>query len=347
MSVARDGRFVLSVIIPCYNSEAYMVRAVDSALGSATDTDVEVIIVDDGSSDGTGSLAEEYARRLPERIVAVRQENRGHGGAVNSGLAVARGEYVKVLDSDDWFDADAYGRLLAALRGFAREGKPVDMVVVNFVYEKEGSRRKKTMRYRGTFPTGRVFTWDESGLFGLTRYLLMHSVVYRAEVVRESGLRLPEKTFYVDNLFVAVPMPYVRTLCYLDENLYRYYIGRADQSVNETVMIKRIDQQLWVNYLMLDNLLSARVESPKLREAMLHYFEIITAISSVMLIRKGDEEAYAKKDELWETIREQNPVLYATMTRRPLGMIVNLTGTFGRIVTTSAYSMAQRIFGFN
>ena len=80
----------------------------------------------------------------------------------------------------------------------------------------------------------------------------MHSVIYRTELLRECKLELPKHTFYVDNIFVYKPLPYVKTMYYMDVNFYRYFIGRNDQSVNETVMIRRIDQQLLVNRLMID-----------------------------------------------------------------------------------------------
>lgn len=346
MTGSEDRLFTLTVVIPSYNSQDYMRRAIDSILTSGFE-DVEIIIVDDGSMDRTGAIADEYASRFPAAISAIHQENKGHGGAVNTGIANARGVYVKVLDSDDWFDPQAFTTLMATLRFFVSKEKPIDLVITNYVYEKVGARHKKVMRYRGVFPPDRPFTWEDMGRFGLTRYLLMHSMVFRREVLLASGMVLPEHTFYVDNLFVSVPLPYAQSLYYLDVNLYRYFIGRSDQSVNESVMIKRIDQQLRVNRLMLDNMVSIRPESPKLREVMLHHFEIITAISSILLIIRGDEDAFALKDELWEDIRGKDIHLYRVMRRRLLGMVINFSGALGHLISSMAYNVAQRIFGFN
>ena len=90
------------------------------------------------------------------------------------------------------------------------------------------------------------------GRMPIGKYILMHSVIYRTELLRECKLELPKHTFYVDNIFVYKPLPYVKTMYYMDVNFYRYFIGRNDQSVNEEVMIRRIDQQLLVNRLMID-----------------------------------------------------------------------------------------------
>jgi hypothetical protein len=126
------------------------------------------------------------------------------------------------------------------------------MLISNYVYEKVGAKHKRVMRYPNTFPEGEIFGWDDVKPLGKSHYLLMHSLIYRTELLRECGLVLPAHTFYVDNLVAFVPLPYVKRMYYVDANLYRYYIGRQDQSVNEQVMIQRVDQQLTVNRMMID-----------------------------------------------------------------------------------------------
>ena len=96
---------ILSFAVPCYNSEAYMRKCIDSLLPGGED--VEIIIVDDGSSDGTAAIADEYEAKYPGICRAIHQENAGHGGAVNTGITNARGMYFKVVDSDDWLDTDS------------------------------------------------------------------------------------------------------------------------------------------------------------------------------------------------------------------------------------------------
>ena len=91
---------LLSIAIPCYNSAGYMRKCIDSLLPGGED--VEIIIVNDGSSDNTPDIAEEYRERFPGIIKVVNKENGGHGSAVNAGLEQARGLYFKVVDSDDW-----------------------------------------------------------------------------------------------------------------------------------------------------------------------------------------------------------------------------------------------------
>ena len=150
---------LLSFAIPCYNSESYMKHCIESILPGGED--VEIIIVDDGSTkDRTAEIADEYAQKYPSIVKAVHQENGGHGEAVNTGLKNATGLYFKVVDSDDWVDIDAYMKILEKLRQFKDEGSQIDMVLANYVYEKEGAKHKKVMRQTG-FPKDRIFTWSD------------------------------------------------------------------------------------------------------------------------------------------------------------------------------------------
>ncbi|MCR4655591.1 MAG: glycosyltransferase family 2 protein, partial [Lachnospiraceae bacterium] len=136
---------LLSIAVPCYNSQDYMRRAIDCLLVGGED--VEVIIVDDGSKDDTARIGDEYARKYPSIVKCVHQENGGHGEAVNTGLKNAEGTFFKVLDSDDWFKEEAYLAVLRKLKELVRLGTVVDMFICNFVYEKEGKKRKKVMTF--------------------------------------------------------------------------------------------------------------------------------------------------------------------------------------------------------
>ncbi len=220
---------LLTVTIPCYNSEGYMEKCIDSLLSGGED--VELIIVDDGSTDGTGRIADEYAEKYPSIIRVVHKENGGHGSAVNAGIANAAGLFFKVVDSDDWVKESEYQKILAFLRETAGGGETLDMLISNFVYEKQGEKKNKVMRYHHALPEEEMFTWKQVRHFHKGQYILMHSVIFRTKLLRECGLKLPENTFYVDNLFVFEPLPYVKNMYYMDVNFYRYYIGREGQSV--------------------------------------------------------------------------------------------------------------------
>lgn len=337
---------LLSVAIPCYNSESYMRHCIDSLLPGGDE--VEILIVDDGSTkDRTAEIADEYERNYPGICRAIHQENGGHGEAVNAGLRNASGIYFKVVDSDDWVDESAYMEILNTLRRFVYGEKTLDMLVSNFVYEKQGSDRKKVMNYRTALPENQLIDWDNVKVFILGQYILMHSVIYRTELLRQCGLELPKHTFYVDNIFVYQPLPHVKTLYYLNVNFYRYFIGRDDQSVNEQVMIGRIDQQIRVTKLMLSYYDVMKIKQRKLRRYMVRYLEIMMVISSILAIKSGTEENMEKKEELWQSLRKQNLKLYLRLRYGFLGQGVNLPGKGGMKFPIAIYKMTQKFFGFN
>ena len=297
---------LLSIAIPCYNSEAYMEHCINTLLTGGDE--VEIIIVDDGSQkDRTPEIADEYERRYPGICRAIHQENGGHGQAVNTGLKNATGVFFKVVDSDDWVNEEAYQKVLETLR--------------KFVYGQE------------FFMTG--------------QYILMHSVIYRTELLRQCGLELPKHTFYVDNIFVYQPLPHVKNMYYLDVNFYRYFIGRSDQSVNEQVMIGRIDQQLRVTKLMLGYYDVTKIPNRKLKHYMTSYLEIMMTICSVLAIKSGTEENMEKKKELWESLKKQNLALWLRLRFGFLGQGCNLPGKGGRELLILGYKITQKFYGFN
>lgn len=312
--------------------------------------DVEILIVDDGSTDTTGVIADEYQERYPSVVKVIHKENGGHGSAVNAGLAHATGLYFKVVDSDDWVKESAYLKILELLRDIMSGGSTLDMLISNFVYEKEGEKKHKVMKYRHALPHDRIFTWNEVKHFRKGQYILMHSVIFRTRLLKECGLELPEHTFYVDNIFVFEPLPFVKNMYYLDVNFYRYYIGREGQSVNEQVMISRVDQQIKVNKIMIDYLSEnkAKVSSKrKLKNYMFNYLEIITVISSILLIRAGTEEALEKKHELWQYIKQKDMRMYIRLRYGVLGNSMNLPGRGGRKISVEGYKICRRFYKFN
>lgn len=347
-SIGKDKGLMklVSFAIPCYNSAAYMRHCIESILIGGDE--VEIIIVDDGSQkDDTLEIAKEYERKYPGICKAVHQENGGHGEAVNTGLRNASGLFFKVVDSDDWLDEEVLPKVLRKLREQVMAGTPVDMFVANFIYDKVGQEHKKVMRYRSAFPEDRIFGWQEVRHFMLGQYILMHSVIYRTEMLRASGMELPKHTFYVDNIFVYQPLPYVKRIYYMNENLYHYFIGREDQSVNETVMIGRIDQQFRVNRIMTECCELSKVQPTKLRRYMFNYLEIITTVSSVLAIKSGTEENLRKKKELWDYLKKRDFKLWLKLRTSFLGQGVNLPGKVGNKLTIAAYKLTRKFYGFN
>lgn len=336
---------ILSIAVPCYNSQEYMRKCIDSLLVGGDE--VEIIVVDDGSKDDTLKIAREYEEQHPGIVKAVHQENKGHGGAVNTGLAHASGLYFKVVDSDDWVDEESLHKILALLRNLEEEKEQIDMLISNYVYEKVGATHKKCIHYRNVLPQDEVFRWDDIGHFHMDQYILMHSVIYRTDLLKLIQLELPKHTFYVDNIYVYYPLPHVRKIYYLDVDFYRYFIGREDQSVNEKVMISRVDQQIFVTKSMIDMYQLNKIMSKKLRQYMVNYLAIMMTVSSILLIRSKTQENLEKKRELWRYLKKKDFKTFLKIRYGILGQTMNIPGRPGRKISSLAYSVARRIIGFN
>lgn len=335
----------ISFAIPCYNSEAYMEKAINSILVGGED--VEIIVVNDGSKDGTQEIAERYQEKYPTIVKAVAKPNGGHGDAVNCGLENATGKYFKVVDSDDWVDEDALHKILDVLRHMEEDGMELDMLIANYVYEKVGATHKKVIHYRNVLPQDEIFRWDDMGHFRLDQYILMHSVIYRTDMLKLIQLHLPKHTFYVDNIYVYYPLPHVRKIYYMDVDFYRYFIGREDQSVNEKVMIKRLDQQIFVTKTMIDMYQLKDIGSKKLRQYMLNYLAIMMTVSSILCIRSKNKENLEKKKELWQYLKKKDMRSFIRIRYGILGQTMNIPGKSGRKISSLVYIVARRLIGFN
>ena len=336
---------IITFVVPSYNSESYLHKCVDSLLVGGDE--VEILIVNDGSTDRTGAIADEYEAKYPGIVRAIHQENKGHGGAINTGLANATGEFFKVVDSDDRVAADAYSQVMNVLRKAVMEEHELDLLISNYVYDKQGVHRKKVMRYASILPQNQYFTWDDCGYFGPTKYILMHSTTFRTSLLRDIGLVLPEKVFYEDNIFVTKAMAASEVLYYLDVNFYWYFIGRADQSVNEQVMIGRLDQQLAIDRMMIDYLDIAGMESRKQRKCLLQYLEMQMVVSSIMCILSKTPERLQDKKALWKQLKGKNGAVYRRIRWSLMGFWMNLPGRFGRFLSVVGYKAMNKIFGFN
>ena len=300
---------LITFAVPCYNSAAYMRHCIETLLSAGEQA--EIILVDDGSvKDETPAICDEYAAKYPTIVKAIHQENGGHGEGVNQGIRNATGLYYKVVHTEDG--------------------------------------TSHTVRYTNVFPQERLFTWMHVGHFRPDQNLLMHSVLYRTEVLRQCGMVLPKHTFYVDNIFVYQPLPFVKTMYYMDLDLYRYFIGRADQSVNESVMVKRVDQQLRVTRHMIDcQDLDALKGEKRLRAYMLHYLSMMMAVSDIFLLLDGSAEAKEKQKGLWQYLREHTSAAVYRSIRFGFGGVTNLPFPKGDDIVLGGYRIARKIFKFN
>ena len=330
----------ISFVVPCYNSEEYMEKCIKSLLIGKDD--VEIIIIDDGSKDNTGKIADKYQKRYPNIVKAIHQENGGHGEGINVGLKHATGKYFKVVDSDDWLDEDAYKKLLKKIKHI-----DTDLVVCNYVYTYTDGRSDQVISFANVYDEGKVLTWDDIHKFKLTQYPSLHSMMYKKSVLDKNNIDLPKHVFYEDNLFIYLPLVNTKTIYYLDLDLYRYYIGRADQSVQESQMIKRSSHQVLVSERVCTAYDLTKIENKKLRKLMTRECIFLMTIGVVFSRLAFNKEGEKQYKELWKSVKEKNPKLYRRMRYFSMATFVSIPGKLGRQIMKLGYRFAHSLVNFN
>lgn len=333
---------LVTFVVPCYNSAAFMSRAVDSLL--AADQPCEILLINDGSSDSTGAIARSYADRY-DQVRAIDQENTNWGGVINHGLEIARGTFFKVVDSDDYLEPLALKIVLDKLAQLVADDDVPDLLITNYLYDHLTSQTRRLMQYRSVFPAGRTFAWNEMGRPSIDTYIMIHATWYATAVLRESGVKLSTGVPYMDSLLLLHPMPYVRKLCYLNVSPYWYAIGREGQSIDTTVIQRHANDQLLASRLAIDDVDYAELfaREPKCAELMAGYMQCMMSVSTFNLFTIGTPEALAKNDELWAYLKERNPVLYQKIRWSWVGL-ANRKTKLGRYVSLKCYKIGQRYF---
>ena len=319
---------------------------------NSEDDDIEIIIVDDGSQkDNTLEKALDWGKKYPAIIRVIHQENSGHGGAVNTGLINAEGLYFKVVDSDDHLDKQGSAPILDYIRQQAKKavggGQATDLVIGNYVYNKAKKNKLVPINYTDALPENKVFTWNDIKRFKMGEYLFMHSVIYRTQLLRDIHLELPKHTFYVDSIVVSYPLPYVKSAYYINTNMYMYYIGREDQSVNEEVIKGRIDQQLRVTKMIIDAVDVKKLKTmPKLEKYIYHYVAQLMSVCTVALRLINTSEANTKRKDIWDYLKQHDKRMYHAVFRSPMCCGTSIPGKLGRAICIGGYKAAKILIPF-
>lgn len=237
---------ILTIVVPVYNTEKYIKRCLDSLDNKEINSKIEVLVVSDGSKDNSIKIAKQYAEKYPDTFKIIEKENGGHGSTINKGLEIATGKYFRVLDSDDWVDSANFVK-------FVKEIEKIDSDLIVTDYSKEFIYDGKCEKiiYKN-LEVNKLYNFDDFDLNILNgEYFVMATSTYKTEVLRKSNLKLMEKTFYVDMQYNVVPIPYVNDFVYLNLDVYKYFIGRKDQSVNTSSFVKNhLNHDKVVKYLI-------------------------------------------------------------------------------------------------
>lgn len=222
----------LSVIIPSYNVQQYLDEAVTSYVKPYYDERLEVIIVNDGSTDDTEKIANRYQEQYPNIVKVISKANGGHGSTINEGIPYASGKYLKVIDGDDYINNAVLKHFLDFL-----DSTDADVVTNDKIEFLDGKDIKKTFAF-GTEKYGKIYSIEE---INENWNFFIHRISIKTELMKQYMPKIDENCFYVDQEFIVYILSFVKTLISSDAVLYYYRLGNINQSVSAQNMFKRRD----------------------------------------------------------------------------------------------------------
>lgn len=230
---------ILSVVIPSYNVDKYLEQTLTSFVEPGIMEDIEVLIVDDGSKDGTAEIGNKFERLHPETYRVISKENGGHGSTINTGIQECTGKYFKVVDGDDWVNTPDFQLLVEKLKSC-----DADYIVTNYyeVNDQTGAKTKK--EYPGLKKDDLDENrWDFKEAAKIAQPS-MHALIFRSSLLKEHQVRLDEHSFYVDVEYILYPIPFVESVVYFDLDIYMYRLALATQSVSMQGFQKHIQNHI-------------------------------------------------------------------------------------------------------
>lgn len=304
--------YILSVVIPTYNTERYLARCINSLLDDRVNGKVEIIIVNDGSTDNSLNIALDFKQKYPF-IVVINKENGGHGSTINKGIDVASGKYFRVLDSDDWFDTEQFVLFVHALEKLQAD------VVVSWGYYEYTYKNKKVpyiiWNNDSHIEYGKVYNFSSFDFNG--SFIVMAQLTYLSSIVKNIPRKIQEKTFYVDNEFILYPIVNVETLVFLDYYVYHYFIGRPEQSINKKVLMRNITHCEKVCCAILEFL--DTVDTNYKKKEYMNYIalRVIKTYYSYLLLyfNQNWQTSYSLLRKFDNLVRRSNPFVYSGLNK--------------------------------
>lgn len=303
---------ILTISVAAYNVEQYLRNTLESCENPLILNDIEVLIINDGSKDNTSKIAHEFADKYPDTYIVVDKENGGYGTTVNTSMKMARGKYFKLLDGDDWFDKEGLGKLVSFLRN-----NDADVVMCGRAeVTEEGKRKHSDNEWFRLYADAMK---DQTvSIVELTPFIYgMWVITYKTELLKEHPFSLPEHLLYTDCMYVAFPIPWVRTYAFQNYDVYCYRVGHEGQSVSAENKIRHL-KDLTDGYEMMLQFYKNLPDIPQRNHEFLdlrmflYYYRVIMTI----LLLPASTDALAKIKEMEKKLLNASPALYSYCGKR-------------------------------
>lgn len=238
---------LLTVSIAAYNAEDTIKECLNSFLTCKHLMDLEILVINDGSSDSTADIVSAYEKQYPQSIRLINKENGGHGSTLNKSLELASGKFYKAVDGDDWVDAVELDKLCDCL-----EMTDADLVIDD--YRRVYPDHAEIISAREGYALNKVYNFDElfsDKNYGKHLFVLSNSTI-RTDRLRHVGMKIQEHCFYADTeLYFYIGLA-VRSVQFLDACVYQYRLGREGQSVSAEGTYKHIEDLMKIEFNLMN-----------------------------------------------------------------------------------------------
>ncbi|MCD8043659.1 MAG: glycosyltransferase family 2 protein [Tannerellaceae bacterium] len=240
---------LLTIPIPVYNMEKYLSACIKSLLIPSILEIIEILIIDDGSTDSSFDIASAYQAQYPDSIRLISKENGGYGTVINMAIDHATGKYFKILDADDSFDSTALLEFIEKLKRL-----DCDLIITHFIYNNLFTGENFVSLNEGEdIEYNKEYDFENFIIHKRlrNRELAMHSITYKTQILRQNNFRM-SACYYSDTDYAIYPLYNVKTAVFWDLALYKYSVGREDQSVSNQGYIKHFEDHNYITRKLLD-----------------------------------------------------------------------------------------------
>lgn len=334
---------ILTFVIPAYNSEKFLDKCVTSMLHPEVQNELEILIVNDGSMDRTKEIAEGYCRRYPDTVRLITQENKGHGGALNTGCAAATGKYLKVIDADDWVNTDQLPTFVQALSACESDVVLTPHHTVNVSTGEVQCWQCDASRFGDTV----TFTEIMQDWHAFEHSLTFHGITYRTAFYHKKAQPLPEHVFYEDHTFATFPCCEAESITVMDYLIYEYRIGDCNQSVARENQLRRhtdmevVLKDMELRYREMAAAPNREYVARKLEVVLLSYFV------TTLLADRNRKEGRALAATQFQQCAERTPEVAASIKRKYeifclMNRLHQTDATWDRILHSALYQHLMR-----
>lgn len=304
---------IITFIILAYNVEQYLDKCLNSFLCPSVMDKIEVIIVNDGSTDSTAQIADCYASKYPEVFRVIHKQNGGHGSGINAGSEQARGKYLKPIDADDWVITENLPEFVQQLADCDAQVALTPYHTVDMTTGNKTAKLIKNWDSRYVTVKNIIDNWAV-----FEDCCVFHSITYKTDFYKDSGHKLPEHIFYEDQVFDAIPFCKAEKIAVFDTYVYQYLVGNAQQSVSYDNQAKRADHVEKVAWDIVDYYKTASGLSDGAKDYLMLRIQMVALIylATVLIYEKNKKKGRRLGKAFCDKLKEQLPQIYQRIGKK-------------------------------